>query len=206
MAAILRTAASPAGEAGHIKAITPLQPRPFRTTLKDMQEKTLYLMVGYPGSGKTTISRIIHEHTGAVHLWADHERSQMFPSPTHDHRENILLYAALNDRTRDLLRDGKSVIFDTNFNFYKDRKKLRRLAAREGARTVVVWVQTPMSLARERATKLSHGQETRIWGNMPVEHFNRIAGNLQEPLPEEHPVIISGEHVEPQDVLDALGL
>jgi len=169
-------------------------------------EQTLYLMVGYPGSGKTTVSQFLHELTGANHLWADHERNQMFTTPTHDHQENIKLYAALNTRTRNLLREGKSVIFDTNFNFYKDRQKLRAIAAKQGVPTVVIWVRTPINVARERATVLSHGQKTRIWGNMPVDHFERIASGLEEPLPEEHAIIINGGHVEKSDVIAALGL
>lgn len=169
-------------------------------------EQTLYLMVGYPGSGKTTVSQFLHELTGAEHLWADHERSQMFSTPTHNHQENVTLYAELNTRTRDLLRAGKSVIFDTNFNFYKDRKKLRIIAAKEHVPTIVIWVQTPIELARERATKQSHGKKTRLWGNMPAERFAHIASNLQAPLPEEHAIIISGEHIDKSNVIAALGL
>jgi hypothetical protein len=41
---------------------------------------------------------------------------------------------------------------------------------------------------------------------MPVEHFDRIANNLQEPLPEEHAIVINGMHVDTSDVIAALGL
>lgn len=171
-----------------------------------MSQHTLYLTVGYPGSGKTTISRIIHELTGAEHIWADHERNTMFKTPTHSHSENITLYNALNERTRTLLETGQSVIFDTNFNFRKDREKLRRIAAKAGARTVVIWVKTPKDLARTRATELSHGQQTRVWGNMPVAHFERIAGNMEPPSADEQPVIIDGTAIDRTDVIAALGL
>ncbi len=164
----------------------------------------LYLLVGYPGSGKTTTSKFIHELTGAVHLWADHERSRRFEHPTHDHQENIDLYGALNRETRDLLRAGKSVIFDTNFNFYKDRKKLRVLAAKEGAQSLVIWVQAPLELARKRATEHSDNQETRIWGNMPLERFERISSNLQPPKESEQPIILDGQSLTREIVANAL--
>ena len=163
-------------------------------------------MVGDPGSGKTTISRYIHELTGAVHLWADHERNKMFPNPTHSHEENIELYKILNQRAKQLLQEGQSVIFDTNFNFYRDRKRLRHIAATEGADTVVVWIITPKELARKRAVEESENMDTRVWGNMPPDRFERIANNLQEPSPMERPVIINGTHITKDDVAQALGL
>jgi predicted kinase len=160
-----------------------------------MNKQTLYLMVGYPGSGKTTTSKIIQELTGAVHLWADHERQQMFTNPEHSHQENITLYDELNRRTDELLRSGKSVIFDTNFNFYKDREHLRRIAARNGVHAMVIWITTPEDIARERATKQSDNQTTRVWGNMPLKDFNRIARNLQKPKQDEHVLTLDGSQI-----------
>ncbi len=161
-------------------------------------------MVGYPGSGKTTAAKIIHEQTGAVHLWADHERKQRFARPTHSHEENLKLYAELNDMTAKLLGEGKSVIFDTNFNFYKDRQKLREIANTHDAQTVVVWVVAPHDLAKQRAVHESNGQDTRVFGNMPLDHFERIARNLQEPREDEQPVRLDGANISPDSVSSAL--
>lgn len=169
-----------------------------------MEIPTLYLTVGYPGSGKTTVSRIIHELTGATHLWADHERQQMFKNPQHSHAENIKLYDELNRRTDELLRAGTSVIFDTNFNFYRDRERLRRIAARNGARAVTVWITTPKALARTRATEQSHNQATRVWGNMSGEAFDRIARNLQKPRPDEQAITLDGTHLTAADIAEKL--
>jgi len=168
-----------------------------------MLHPTLFLMVGYPGAGKTTTAKLIHELTGAVHLWADHERNHRFPNPTHNHEENLKLYAALNTEARDLLRVGKSVIYDTNFNFYKDRKKLRIIAAKEGIRTIVIWITTPKDIARERATQHGHGH-TRIWGNMPLSHFERISGNLQPPELGEQAIKLDGTNLTRETVSQAL--
>lgn len=169
-----------------------------------MGQQKLFLMLGFPGAGKTTVSKMIKQQTGAVHLWADHERRQRFGEPTHSHEENLKLYAELNTVTEGLLAEGGNVIFDTNFNFYRDRERLRQIASKYGAQTIVIWVRTPKELARERATKNAHKQHTRVLGDMPVEHFERISGNLEPPREGEHVIEFDGTHVTPNMVAEAL--
>ncbi len=169
-----------------------------------MKPQRLFLMLGFPGAGKTTVSKMIEELTGAVHLWADHERRKRFGEPTHSHEENLKLYAELNTVTDGLLAEGKNVIFDTNFNFYRDRENLRKIAAKHGTHTILIWVRTPKELARERATKDAHKQHTRVLGNMPLEHFERISGNLEPPREGEHVIEFDGTHVTPAMVADAI--
>jgi predicted kinase len=166
----------------------------------DVMQSTpiLYLMLGYPGAGKTTAAKVIHELTGATHLWADHERRLIFKKPTYSHEENLSLYAGLNHQAQELLKEGKSVVFDTNFNFYKDRQKLRKIAADSGAASTLIWVRTPMELAKKRATVDAHQQETRVLGDMPPEQFDRMASNLQPPHEDEPYIEVDGTKISPE--------
>jgi predicted kinase len=162
-------------------------------------------MLGYPGAGKTTISRMISELTGAVHIWADHERKAMFGRPLHTQSENQKLYGHLNQVAEDLLTHGKSVIFDTNFNFFRDREHLRQIAAKHGAQTKLVWVTTPHDIAKERATNAG-SHDTRVLGDMPPEQFERLAGNLEPPHDTEQAITINGIGVTPESLKADLGL
>lgn len=169
-----------------------------------MTKPVLYLMVGYPGAGKTTVAKLIAERTGAVHLWADHERHEMFGQPNHSHQENLQLYKELNSQTDRLLASGKSVIFDTNFNFHKDRQHLRDIAAGNNAETYVIWLTTSKETAKKRAVEDSHGRHTRLYGNMPEVDFERMAGQLEPPSKDEKVIKIEGVKLDPGEVIRLL--
>jgi predicted kinase len=161
-------------------------------------------MVGYPGSGKSTVSKIIRDTTGAVHLWADHERRRLFARPTYSHEENISLYDAMNRMTKKLLSSGQSVVFDTSFNYYRDRENLRELAAQYEAEVLVVWVDAPKELAEERATRDAHKQNTRILGDMSHADFERMSSSLETPREGERYVKVDGREITVESVTAAL--
>ena len=171
-----------------------------------MSELRLYLFVGAPGAGKTTVAKLIHEATGAVHLWADHERQGMFDSVTHSKEESDLLYEHLNQRTEQLLAAGTSVIFDTNFNYHKDREYVRELAARHDAKTIIIWMQTPVALARERALHSDHRDRNKYEATMEAAEFDRLIDHLEPPTDNEDFIIVDGSNIDTTAVKRQLGI
>ena len=169
-----------------------------------MSKPFLYIFVGYPGAGKTTIAKIIHEETGAVHLWADRERQKMFGYPSHSQDESRQLYKALNIRAEDLLKDGKSVIFDTNFNYRRDRDLMRSIADRYGAKTVLVWVSTPRPIAKDRALHHTHRDRNGYLVSMSESEFDHLSDHLEEPEDDEHALKIDGTNIERETLLKQL--
>lgn len=162
--------------------------------------------MGYPGAGKTTTAKVIHELTGAKHLWADHLRKKRFITPRHTMDEHKALYGSMNEQTTKLLAEGKSVIFDTNFNYYRDRKRLRDIAAQAGANTKLLWVVVPKELANKRATVHSDhpSNTTRMLGNMAQSVFERLSNNLEPPQPDEPYIEIDGTKVTPEYITEKL--
>ena len=169
-------------------------------------QTTLFLMLGYPGAGKTTTAQAISRIMGATHLWADHIRRHIFGNPTYNHQENLSLYKQMNRNAEDLLSSGNSVIFDTNFSYYKDRQMLQKLAAKHSARTVIVWVQVTKEVARMRATKDAHLQDTRVLGNMSENDFERLSSHLELPHGDEVVIDIDGTKVTDEYVRNRLNV
>ena len=171
-----------------------------------MNRPVLYLFVGAPGAGKTTISNLISEATGAVHLWADQERQAMFDSVTHSKEESDRLYGELNERTESLLAEGKSVVFDTNFNYRSDREYVRPIATKHNAQTLVIWMQTPIEIARERALHEHHRNRNGYETTMSAEEFARLIDHLEAPDSNENFIIIDGTDIDESAVKRQLGI
>lgn len=161
--------------------------------------------MGYPGAGKTSIARLIAEKSDAVHLWSDMERHKMFDDPTHSEEESVALYDYLNHRTQELLSQGYSVVFDTNFNFQADREKLREIASAQGADTVVIWVTTPAKIAKDRAVRAGE-MRNGYHKNMSDEEFEAISAKLERPAKNEKVIKIDGAKLDPEAAVRLLNL
>jgi len=156
------------------------------------QKTTLYLMLGYPGAGKTTAAKLIATYAHGVHIWADEHRRTHYPEPHYSEEENQKLYQKLNDQAAKALQNGQSVIYDTAFNHYTDRKKLRAIAQEAGAETVIIWVQTPRDIARHRALNADLHTATRILGSMTDAIFGRLSDKLEKPRDNETTITLDG--------------
>lgn len=168
-----------------------------------MSKPKLYIFVGYPGAGKTSIAKLIAERTGAVHIWSDIERHKMFEHPTHSEEESQELYNHLNKRAAELLAAGCSVVFDTNFNFYDDRQKMRDIAATAGADCLLIWIDTPVEVARQRAVgvgEMRNGYHMK----MSQEHFDELAAKLEPPVENEKAIKIDGAKLDAKATLRLL--
>jgi predicted kinase len=170
-----------------------------------MSKPKLYLFIGAPGAGKTTTAQIIAEATGAVHLWADAERHKLFPRPSHSREESDLLYMKLNVEAEQLLKEGRSVVFDTNFNFYADRHKLEIIAKQQNAETCIVWMTTPLDIARARSVG-THEQRNGYTMHMTDDQFNAIVAKLEPPREGENTIKIDGSKIKQEQVIELLDL
>jgi len=171
-----------------------------------LEKPTLYLLIGYPGAGKTTVAKYIHQRTGAIHLWADQERQALYINPTHSIEESKELYDLLDIKAKALLKSGKSVIFDTNFNYYQDRQQLRDIATQAGAQTQLIWLTTAKEIAKERALQHTHRDKNGYPVTMTELEFEHLTNHLEKPKNDEQPIKIDGSAIDYSKLDRLLGI
>ncbi len=165
----------------------------------------LYLMLGYPGAGKTTTAKVICDLTGAEHLSSDEVRLKLFPHPSFSEAEHATLYHYLDKQTEELLAQGKDVVYDANLNRFRHRKEKYDICARLDAKPVLLWIQTPKELAKVRA---AHNSRIHLWpqNETPQEMFERISRVIEEPHPDESYIVIDGTKVTLEYIREKLRL
>lgn len=152
----------------------------FHLPKKRVRRATLYMMLGLPGSGKTTTATKLAQLTGAIHLSSDAFRLAIHPKPTFSEAEHAVLYASLDYATELLLAHGIDVIYDANLNRKSHRTDKYEICAKTGARCRLLWVQTSHELAQSRRVADSH-HLLRPPYESPEAMFARIAAIFETP-------------------------
>lgn len=159
-----------------------------------MQKRYVFIMLGYLGSGKSYVSRWLAPHIGAVYLRADELRLAMFGPDrpelyTPENKalvNNASLYAM-----KQILKSGQAhIIHDANHNTANVRHKVANEITKNGGTAVVIWVQTPLELAKERTElrKVTEGHE--LFESNLVE---KMAKRLEEPDEHERVITLDGQ-------------
>lgn len=163
------------------------------------------MFVGVPGSGKTTFARLLAAEIDAVTLNSDAIRLSMWGSreaifamhtdPTERKYGNQLTFGAMDYAAKQILKSGRSVIYDANANGLEERNKNRRIAELFNATTIVVRFQTPPELAIERMTKRQEAEDQNGAANPERARtvVERFLTEIEEPSAVENTIEISGE-------------
>jgi len=113
-------------------------------------EPPLIVVSGLPGTGKSFFCRKLAERLPFLILASDTLRKILFPSPQYKESENKRLFSACHVLIEDLLRKGIPVIFDATNLLEHHREYLYRAAERAEAKLILVWVEAPTEVVRQR--------------------------------------------------------
>lgn len=110
----------------------------------------LIVVSGLPGTGKSYFSRKLAEHLPSVIVESDALRKKLFPLPVYSVEESQRLFAACHRLIEELLSSSISVILDATNLVEYHREFLYRIAGRLKVKLIIVWVQAPKELVRQR--------------------------------------------------------
>jgi len=128
--------------------------RELKKTLGGLPEPVakpaLIIVSGLPGTGKSYFSRKLSERLPSVVVESDVLRKQLFLTPTYSAEESHRLFAACHRLIEDFLGSGISVILDATNLVEHHREPLYRIAQRLQAKLILVQVEAPRELVRQR--------------------------------------------------------
>jgi predicted kinase len=111
----------------------------------------LVVLIGLPGSGKTTLANWLVRHSPIVVVSRDTIRAAMFPECEYTPTEKRAAFRAMQEAVGINLSLGKSVCTDgLTFANEEDRVAIRQVAQVSGSRTLEVHCAVPVSVAQER--------------------------------------------------------
>jgi predicted kinase len=131
------------------------------------------IFCGIPGSGKTTIARLVATAIGsAVHIQTDTIRS-MIPEPAYTWAEARFVYESMFQVGRQALKGGYDVILDGTFLKEDYRAEAEKKLGRYCSSAIVVCITCDAEVARARNSQRS--------ATVPEASFNRLSAIFERP-------------------------
>ncbi|MCB9147222.1 MAG: AAA family ATPase [Caldilineaceae bacterium] len=113
---------------------------------------TLIAIGGLPGSGKSSVARMVAQELEAVHLNSDRIRRALFATRAYTPEESRAVYQALYQRAADALAAGSDVVLDATFAKAAYRQPIFNLARVTGTQLYFVWITCAPEVTAARLT------------------------------------------------------
>jgi len=159
-------------------------------------EPPLIVVSGLPGAGKSFFCRKLAERLPFLILASDTLRKTLFPSPQYNEIENKRLFSACHVLIEELLRKGIPVIFDATNLLEHHREYLYRAAERAGAKLILVWVEAPTEVVRQRLLEREKATIPQYDSEADWEVYNKMKSR-REKIPRNHLVVDTSQDITP---------
>jgi DegV family protein with EDD domain len=170
-----------------------------------MDPPALVVLCGLPGSGKSTFARLLRERVPLAVLESDRLRKLLFGRPTYSAQESSRLFQAIHALADRLLARGIPVLIDATNLREAHRRPLYAMAERHGARLVVVQVEAPPQVVRQRLQRRQQLRPIDDWSDAGVEVYERMQAQV-EPIGRPYIRVDTSRELGPalEEVLAAL--
>lgn len=141
-------------------------------------------LMGIPGAGKSCVARMLEHEFGLRRVCRDTIRAAMFPQCEHSFAEKqaalhgVLLAVEING-----LLGASSVVDGMTFSGAEERRRLAQLAGRQGLGLLMVMLDCPVELARERVLR-DLGAGTHPAADRHADLVDAVAARFVPPPPD----------------------
>jgi len=140
----------------------------------------LIIVSGLPGSGKSYFSRRLAERLPLPIIESDAMRQILSQKPTYSPGESERLFRACHMLIGDLLRRGISVIFDATNLIERNREELYRIADSAEAKLIIVRLEAPPELVRQRMARRQTGIDPDDKSEANWQVYQRMTATAQK--------------------------
>lgn len=120
----------------------------------------LYILIGVPGVGKSTIANKL-KNKNTIHLSSDNIREEYIENIEDYQKHNAKVFEIMNNKTFELLKEGKNVIYDATNLSRKKRKNLYNQAKKHDTEVIAYCILKPLK------TVLKQNNQRTDWKRVP---------------------------------------
>jgi len=153
----------------------------------------LLMLLGLPGSGKTTLARALAPHLAAHHLSSDHLRREIDQQGHYRPQDKDRVYRLMAARAEEALQQGRPVLVDATFSQAAHRELLLAVAQQQHCPAFMVELQVPEAVARQRL------QAERPESEADFSVYQRIEAQF-DPIQRPHLQLDTHQHALPQQI------
>ena len=157
-------------------------------------EPAFIAVSGLPGTGKSYFCNQLVERFPALILESDALRKVLFPSPSYSQPESARLFRAIHLLIERLLKRGVSIILDATNLSEKYREHLYSIADRLDVRLILVRVEAPPELVRERLQARQNGSGAKSDADWLV--YQRMKPTADK-INRNHYVVDTSQNISP---------
>lgn len=162
-------------------------------------EPTFIAVSGLPGTGKSYFCAKLAERLPSLILESDALRKVLFPSPSYSQQESAHLFRTVHLLIERLLKKGVSIILDATNLSERYREHLYSIADRLDVRLILVRVEAPPELVRERLKARQGKHEAKSDADWAVYQRMKLTA---EKIHRNHYVVETSRDITP--VLDKI--
>lgn len=120
----------------------------------------------------------------------------LFPSPRYTAGESYRLFRACHLLIEELLREGIRVIFDATNLMERHRERLYHIADQLGAKLVIVQVEAPPELVRQRLEERALGVQPEVRSEADWSVYEKMRPTVQR-IRRNHFVVDTSTDITP---------